>query len=311
MKPTVLLTGKTGQVGFELNRLLPTIANVVAPGREHLDLQDAATISRTIQSVRPQLLVNAAAYSAVDAAEKDQSTATAINASAVGMIAEEMRNVGGGVVHFSTDYVFDGRKDSPYNEMDTPNPLNVYGRTKLAGEEALRISGVPYLTLRTSWVYATRGKNFMLTILRLATEKEELRVVGDQTGAPTCAVEIAAVTVKILAGLLRRPVGFDLSEVKGTYHATAAGQTTWCNFTEAILIAARTAPKTLPWLAEATRGRPLITQRVVPVSTLEYGSSTPRPRFSVLSNACLNRTFGVALPFWSDQLIASFATATR
>jgi dTDP-4-dehydrorhamnose reductase len=307
MKATILLTGKTGQVGFELNRRLPAVAKVVALERDQLDLLDPKSIRRGIQTHRPQIFVNAAGYTAVDAAERYEQTARAINATAVGIIAEEMKKIGGTVIHYSTDYVFDGTKNAPYLEIDTPNPINAYGKTKLEGEVAIRSSGVSHLILRTSWVYATRGRNFMLNILRLATEREELSVVGDQTGAPTCASDVAEVTVQILRDLLAGAAGVKFFDVGDTYHATAAGQTTWCDFAERILGFAREATKPLPWLTEATQGSRLSAKRVVSISTTQYGSPTRRPAYSVLSNERLNQTFGISLPHWADRLAASFA----
>src|SRR5258708_21923485 len=227
MRPLILLTGKNGQVGAELMRLLPQLGEVVAPGRDQLDLSNPSDISRTIQGVRPQLIINAAAYTAVDQAETDETTARAVNEDALRLTAEEAAKIGGVLVHYSTDYVFDGTKKTPYDEMDSANPVNVYGKTKFAGEQAIRRSGLPHLIFRTAWVYATRGRNFLLTILRLATEREELKIVADQVGAPTCAVDLAEAATRVLAKMI---VGdqsqFTFPWASGTYHMTAAGQTT-------------------------------------------------------------------------------------
>jgi dTDP-4-dehydrorhamnose reductase len=215
MKPVVLLTGKNGQVGAELLRLLPQLGEVVALGRDQLDLSNPTDIRRIIREVRPQLIVNAAAYTAVDQAETDETTARAVNAEAPGIMAEETKKIGAALVHYSTEYVFDGAKKLPYDEADSANPINAYGKTKFAGEQAIRGSDVPHLIFRTSWVYATRERNFLLTVLRLATEREELRIVIDQVGAPTCASVIAAATAKILTGMLRRNDGdFAFSAVR-------------------------------------------------------------------------------------------------
>src|SRR5260370_21959592 len=176
MKPLILLTGKNGQVGAELLRLLPQLGEVVALGHDQLDLSNPSDICGTIREVRPRRIVNAAAYTAVDQAERDETTAQAVNAQAPGLLAEEAKKIGAVLVHYSTDYVFDGAKKLPYDEADSTNPINVYGKTKFAGEQAIRSSGVSHLIFRTSWVYATRGRNFLLTILRLATEREELRI---------------------------------------------------------------------------------------------------------------------------------------
>jgi dTDP-4-dehydrorhamnose reductase len=303
MKPIILLTGKNGQVGGELLRLLPQVGEVVAFGRDELDLSNPADIRRSIREVRPQLIVNAAAYTAVDRAETDEAMARAVNAEAPGLIAEEARKIGAVLIHYSTDYIFDGTKQTPYDEMDSANPINVYGKTKLAGEQAIRDSGADHLIIRTSWVYATRGRNFLLTILRLATEREELKIVSDQTGSPTCASEVAAATIKILAGRRARNGGaFVFSEAGGTYHMSAAGQTTWYHFAKTILEKAENSSHNMEWLVAATQGRRLITRRVIPISTSEFPSPAARPAYSVLSNARLNKTFGIVLPDWHNQL---------
>jgi dTDP-4-dehydrorhamnose reductase len=309
MKPIILLTGKNGQVGGELMRLLPQLGEMVALGRDQLDLSNPTDIRRSIREVRPQLIVNAAAYTSVDQAETDETTARAVNAEAPGLIAEEAKKIGAALIHYSTDYVFDGTKKSPYDETDSVNPINVYGRSKLAGEQAIRRSGVAHLIFRTSWVYATRGRNFLLTILRLATEREELRIVSDQVGAPTCASEVAAATTKILTRLLRNDGVFLSLEVSGTYHMSAAGQTTWYDFAKTILEKPEAGSGRLEWLAGATQGRRLMARRVIPISTKEFGSPTPRPAYSILSNSRLNQTFGVALPDWHDHLQACFVSA--
>ncbi len=309
MKPVILLTGKNGQVGGELLPFLPQLGKVVALGRDQLDLSKPDDISRTIREVRPQLIVNTAAYTAVDQAEADVAMAHAINAEAPRLMAEEARKIGAVLVHYSTDYVFDGAKRTPYDEADSANPMNVYGKTKFAGEQAIRTSGVTHLMFRTAWVYATRGRNFLLTILRLATEREELRIVSDQVGAPTCASDVAAATSKILTGICERNHGeFVFSEVSGTYHMSAAGQTTWYDFAKTVLEKAGATSQGLVWLAKATHGRQLIARRVVPISTEEFRSPTQRPVYSVLSNSRLIQTFGVALPDWHTQLQRCFVS---
>jgi len=308
MNPTILLIGKSGQLGAELGRLLPTLGEVIAPERSELDLRDRQQIRQVMRSAKPQLVVNAAAYTAVDAAETDEANAFAVNAEAPRVVAEEAKKIGAVLVHFSTDYVFDGTKKAPYVETDSPNPLNAYGRTKLAGEEAIRDSGAAHLIFRTSWVYATHGRNFLLTILRLATEREELKIVADQVGAPTCAFDLAEATTKVLAGIIAGDKSqFPSPEAGGTYHMTAAGQTSWYEFANAILEEARRAPQNLPWLASATKGRPLIVRRVVPISMEEFPLPARRPAYSVLSNARLKQVFGVALPDWRTQLQKCFS----
>jgi dTDP-4-dehydrorhamnose reductase len=304
MKRTILLTGKTGQVGSELLRLLPELGEVVAPGRNELDLLNADSIRQAVREIRPGLIINAAAYTAVDAAETHEADAYAMNATAPGVLAEEAHRIGAALVHYSTDYVFDGSQRTPYAETDLAAPINVYGKTKLAGEQAVRASGVPYLIFRTSWVYSTRERNFLRTILRLATEREELRVVRDQFGAPTWSTEIAEATVKILAQLAQQsaPPSALFLAVSGIYHLTAQGETTWYDFACAILEEAAQFSRQASWFAEATSRRALITRRVIPISSAEYPTPAPRPAFSVLSNSRLIRTFGIALPDWRSQL---------
>jgi dTDP-4-dehydrorhamnose reductase len=309
MKPTILLTGKTGQLGSELNRLLPSLGEVIAPERNELDLREPEKIRQIMRNAKPQLVINAAAYTAVDAAETDEANALAVNAEAPRLLAQEAKKIGVVLVHFSTDYVFDGSTKAPYEETDPTNPINVYGKTKLAGEQAVRSSGVPHLIFRTSWVYATRGRNFLLTMLRLATEREELKIVRDQIGAPTCAADIAAATAKILTNMYGRNDGADaISKASGTYHMTAAGETTWYDFTKAILEEAAHASQDLSWFAAATQGRPLLARRIVPITASEYGSRTHRPAYSVLSNSRLTQTFGITLPDWRTQLHQCFAS---
>src|SRR5258708_1045574 len=309
MKPTILLTGKTGQLGSELNRLLPKLGEVITPDRKDLDLREPEKIRQIMRDAKPQLILNAAAYTAVDAAETDQANALAINAEAPRLLAVEAKKIGAVLVHFSTDYVFDGAKQTPYVETDSPYPVNAYGRTKLAGEQAIRDSGAAHVIFRTSWVYATHGRNFLLTILRLATEREELKIVHDQVGAPTGASDLAEATARILAGMITSTKSQPtFPEATGTYHMTAAGQTTWYEFAKAILEEARRAPQDLPWLASATKGRPLIARRVLPISGEEFRSPTRRPAYSVLSNARLLQAFGVTLPDWRTQLQRCFCT---
>ena len=307
IKPAILLIGRNGQVGRALCNSLPRLGEVTPLGRGELDLCKPDEIRRTIRSVRPGLIVNAAAYTAVDEAEKEPEMAQAINADAAGVIAEEAEQVGAILVHYSTDYVFDGTKAAPYLEDDSPRPLNVYGGTKLAGEEAIQRSGVPHLILRTGWVHSHAGRNFLLTVLRLATEQEELRIVQDQVGAPTWSRVIAEATVTILSQIY----GLDdanrfFSRVSGTYHMTAGGQTSWYGFGEAILEESRDRVLGAPWFAAATGRRPLITKRVVPIATSEYPTAARRPPYSVLSNALLEHTFGVHLPDWRAQLHSLF-----
>jgi dTDP-4-dehydrorhamnose reductase len=308
MKSRILLTGKNGQIGSELLRLLRGIGEVVAPDRHELDLVNPENIRKVLRRVRPQLIVNAAAYTKVDAAETDEANAYAINANGPAVLAEEAKKLGAALVHYSTDYVFDGSKAGPYEETDPANPISVYGKTKLAGEQAIRSTGLPHLIFRTAWVYATRGRNFLLTILRLATEKEELRIVRDQIGAPTWSREIAAATTKILVQVIERSGGTSaFSEVSGTYHLTAAGETTWYEFARAIIEEASHTPQSMPWFAAATGGRPLATRRIIPITKQQYATAAARPAYSVLSNSLLKQTFGVQMQDWRTQLRLVFA----
>jgi dTDP-4-dehydrorhamnose reductase len=246
MKLKILVTGENGQVGSDLAVLLPSVGDVIALDRSQLDLTKPDEIRRTIQNVHPHLIVNVAAYTAVDQAESDEATAFAVNAQAPGVIAEAAKEIGSALIHFSTDYVFDGSAKAPYCESDPPHPINVYGKSKLAGELAIQASGVPHLILRTAWVYATRGKNFLLTILRLASQREELRIVGDQIGAPTCSREIARATMSIIERLSKTgETAPSFSQASGTYHVTAGGVAPRCDFAEAILEEAGKAPPSL------------------------------------------------------------------
>jgi dTDP-4-dehydrorhamnose reductase len=308
MSAAILLTGANGQLGYELSRMLPQLGEVTSLDRQELDLSKPEDIRKVIQSVRPNLIVNAAAFTAVDQAELDEAAAQAINAEAPGVMAEEAKKIGAAVVHYSTDFVFDGAKSTPYVEEDPPNPLNIYGKTKLEGELAIQHVGVPHLILRTAWVYATRGQNFLLTVLRLATQREELRIVRDQVGAPTWSREIARGTTEILAQLLSRQGsagGFE--GATGVYHMTADGETSRYDFAKAILEAASKYEQAAPWFQAATNNLPLLTRRVIPIATKEYLAPAPRPAYSVLSNARLARTFHFRLPDWRSQLRAAFA----
>ena len=276
----ILLTGKTGQVGWELQRTLATLGRVIAPDRRGMDLAEPASIRAAIRACMPQIIVNSAAYTAVDQAESEPDLALAINGAAPAIMAEEAKRLGALLVHYSTDYVFDGAKSGPYSEDDTPNPLNVYGSSKLAGERAVVASGARYLIFRTSWVYGARGKNFLRTILRLARERDELRIVDDQIGAPTWCRAIAEATAQALACAQ----ACDAAGLSGIYHLSAAGATSWCGFAKAIL------------------ERPGHSCKVVPIASSEYPLPARRPTNSVLSNAKLNARLGIELPDWSAAL---------
>lgn len=309
MKPAILLIGSSGQVGHDLSEVLPRAGEVTALDRQKLDLTKPDEIRRAIRSSRPAWIVNAAAYTAVDKAESEEALARAINAEAPRVMAEEARKIGACLVHYSTDYVFDGRKTAPYEEADAPNPQNAYGRTKLEGERAIQESGAPHLIFRTAWVYTTRGRNFLLTILRLATQREELRIVRDQIGAPTLSGEIARATARVIeraAAGNRGPA--PLAETGGIYHVTAGGATSWHDFAVAIVERARAASPQPPWLVAATGGLPIIAQRITPIVTTEYPTPARRPAYSVLSTARLDRAFSVQLPGWQAQLDSIFSS---
>lgn len=269
----ILLTGVTGQVGSALQSTLPPLGEVIPASRAQLDLADPDSIRAAVRTARPEVIVNAAAYTAVDQAEREEDLAFSVNRDGPAVLAEEAARLGALLVHFSTDYVFDGEKTTPYVETDTPNPLNVYGASKLAGEQAIRQSGCRHLIFRTSWVYSAGGKNFLVTMLRLAREGKELRVVDDQHGAPTSSDTIATATTEAL----KRSVG------QGLYHMTAGGSTTWYEFARAIF---------------REEG---IAAQVTPIATSDYPTPARRPRNSVLDNALLAKS-GIRLPSWEAGL---------
>jgi dTDP-4-dehydrorhamnose reductase len=289
-----LVTGAGGQVGAQVARILEGRAEVAAFDRSQLDLADAAGLAARIREVRPQLIVNAAAYTAVDRAESDEGTAHAVNAVAPGVIADEAARAGALLVHFSTDYVFDGEKSQPYVEDDPTGPLNAYGRTKLEGERRIAASGCAHVTLRTSWVYGPRGANFLFTMLRLAATRDELRVVDDQHGSPTSSLQLARGVMELFTqGDSARPISAaDIQRVaarRGLYHATAAGSTTWFGFARAIFDAH----------VPGSGARP---PRLVAITAREYPTPARRPANSVLSSERLERKFGVRLGDWRSGL---------
>ena len=274
----ILLTGKSGQVGSALTATLPALGEVVALDRTQLDLASPDSIAGGVRNVRPQVIVNAAAYTAVDQAEHEQALALRINRDGPAILAEEAAKLGALLVHFSTDYVFDGEKASPYVEIDPPNPLNAYGRSKLAGEQAIQASGCRHLILRTSWVYAASGKNFLLTMLRLAGEGKPLRVVNDQHGAPTSNLQIAAATAEAIKRALRD------TSISGLYHMSAAGSTTWYGFARAVF---------------EHQG---IAVDLSPIPSAQYPTPARRPRNSVLDNRKLWRQLQIQMPSWQDGM---------
>ncbi|TYQ17077.1 UNVERIFIED_ORG: dTDP-4-dehydrorhamnose reductase [Zoogloea ramigera] len=281
----ILLTGSTGQVGYELARSLQGLGEVVAVDRNVMDLSNLDQVRDVIRTVRPQLIVNPAAYTAVDKAESEPELAYRVNAEAPGLMAQEAKLLGAAMVHYSTDYVFDGSDPSPRGEDDATGPLNVYGASKLAGEQAIAAAGIDHLIFRTSWVYGMRGKNFLLTMMRLAKEREELKVVADQHGAPTWSRTIADTTALVLAqAQAQTQAGADWwSQNSGVYHLSAQGQTTWFEFTQAIVEAAG------------------LSCRVLPIGSAEYPTPARRPQYSVMSSERLVSHF-CHLPDWKQAL---------
>jgi dTDP-4-dehydrorhamnose reductase len=281
----ILLTGKNGQVGWELQRSLASLGQVIAFDSSALDLSDAGAIRRVVRDIRPDIIVNPAAYTAVDQAEKEPERALAINGIAPGILAEEAQKLNALLVHFSTDYVFDGQKSAAYQEEDATNPLGVYGQTKLAGEQAIRAVAGQHLILRTSWVYGSRGKNFLLTMLRLAKERSELRIVDDQIGAPTWCRSLAEVTAQMLTQFsVMQP--YDYKQLFGTYHLTSAGAVSWYGFTAEIIRLANIHPA----------------PNLMPIPSSAYPTPAARPLNSVLSNDKLQRNFGLSLGDWQSNL---------
>lgn len=295
-QPIVLVLGSSGQVGFELVRSLMGLGKIVAPNRQVVSLERPDSIRTCVAEVAPTIIVNAAAYTAVDQAESEPAIAHAINADAPAILAECANQIKAALVHYSTDYVFDGSRPlSPgagYVESDSTNPLNVYGQSKLAGEKAVTQIAQRHLIFRTSWVYGTRGKNFLLTMLRLARQRDELTIVADQVGAPTWSRTIATMTAHVLA----QQVGVREAREQwweansGTYHLTSSGRTSWADFASAIFADAIKAPS----------ARPL----VVPIAAADYPSKAARPQNSVLSGSKLDATFGLRAPDWRDALAA-------
>ena len=280
----LLLFGGNGQVGRALQGCGTLGNELTVATRQDCDLTDAESVRSLVRRVRPEAIVNAAAYTAVDKAESDRESCFAVNAVAPRAMAEEAATLGAKLVHYSTDYVFDGTKATPYVEEDATGPRNVYGASKLAGEQGIAQAGGAFIILRTSWVYSNDGANFLKTMLRLRTERPELRIVADQHGAPTSADAIATATVRILT---------DAGAGKwtsGVYHMTAGGATSWCGFAEAIF---------------ARAGAP--TPSLVPIKTTEYPTPAARPANSVLSNEKFTAHFGFRLPEWEQQLDAVMA----
>lgn len=277
-RPTILVTGANGQLGYELVRLLPRYGDVTAVDRSVLDLANVDAIRALTRALRPQLIINAAAYTAVDKAEQEPEAAEAINARAPAVLAEEAKRLDAPLIHFSTDYVFDGVASAPYDEEALTHPLNAYGRSKLHGEQAIAAAGAAAITLRTSWIYARRGRNFLLTMQRLAATQEELRVVADQIGVPNWSRPLAEATAALVARGLPA-----LAAAAGIFHLSAHGQASWYEFAQAIFA-------------------DVVPPRLVPITTAEYPTPARRPAYAVLATAKFERAFGISLPHWRAML---------
>ena len=280
----ILLTGSEGQLGRELQRILSSVGEIIGVNRQRMDLRDPNKIRQVISEIKPDTIVNAAAYTAVDRAETESELAYAINAIAPTIMAEEAQKLGSFLLHISTDYVFDGTKSTPYTEQDIPNPLSVYGKSKLAGEEGIQQIGGQSIILRTAWVYGSFGKsNFLKTMLRLAQEREEIRVVCDQIGSPTWARDIAEAITQLLSKQ-------ESTGLAGVYHFTNSGVATWYDFAIAIFEKAREL------------GFDGKVKRVIPITTAEYPTPAQRPAYSVLSTQKITAALGNYPPYWRDSL---------
>lgn len=285
----LLLTGKNGQVGFELQRSLAPLGEILALDMAECDLSNPEAIRQRVADFQPDIIINPAAYTAVDKAETDQDLAYAVNATAPGIFGQEAVKTGALVIHYSTDYVFDGTKQGAYTEEDPPNPQSVYGKSKLAGEQALQQSGANHLIFRTSWVFGAHGANFAKTMLRLALDRESLPVVADQYGAPTSAALLADITAQAIGRYqLQGKAGYPF----GLYHLVASGVTTWHEYAQAVIRTAIAAGKPLKLTPESIRG----------ITTAEFPLPAPRPANSRLDTSRLQQTLGFTLPPWQNGL---------
>jgi dTDP-4-dehydrorhamnose reductase len=297
MPPRILLIGAGGQLGWELRRALLLCGEVIPADRAILDLTDADAIRRVIRSQRPDIIVNAAAYTKVDKAETEPNLAMKVNGIAPGVVAQEAKRSHSALIHYSTDYVFSGAGARPYFEDDEPNPINVYGATKLAGEQAIRAVDGAYLILRTSWVFSSRGENFMTTIVKLAQHRESLSVVDDQIGVPTWSRALAEATARILSRVPSRSESIvdAIGDSRGIYHVCCEDPTTWFGFAEQIL---KNCAR-----VESNRSTAFST-RLIPISSDDYPMKAKRPRYAVLSPRKIADVFGVVIPSWREHLAA-------
>lgn len=295
----ILLLGKDGQVGRELQRSLSPLGDVLACGRHDADIENLDALRTLVSREAPQWIINAAAYTAVDRAENEPMLARRINAEAVALLAEESRRLGATFVHYSTDHVFDGEKTAPYVEDDLTNPPNLYGMTKRDGEQAIREAGCRHLIIRTSWIYAAHGNNFAMTMLHLAAERNELKVVADQTGVPTPADLVADVTALCLYRMsLDRKFA---ARASGTYHLATAGETSWYGYAKYVVGEALRRGAKLQ----------LIADDIQPITTAEYPLPAKRPRHSRLDTAKLRKTFGLTMPPWQQSVSRVIETLLR
>jgi dTDP-4-dehydrorhamnose reductase len=292
----ILIFGRVGQVGWELRHKLACLGEIVSVEYPEVDFTKPDSLRAVVQAERPGVIVNAAAYTAVDKAETERELAMAINGTAPGVLAEEARKLGSLLVHYSTDYVFNGSGTRPWIETDTPAPLNVYGATKLAGDEAIQASGCEHLIFRTSWVYGARGNNFLLTMLKLAKERSELSIVDDQVGAPTSSECIAQATADVLAQVLT-PTGNGINGRSGVYHLSNSGETSWFGFARSLLTK-----------ANATMGVRLPVLN--PIATSDFPRPAPRPGNSRLCGQKLEDVFRERLPHWETGLELVLETLT-
>ncbi len=284
-----LLFGKNGQLGWELNRSLQPLGQVIALNREQADFSDPDSLREIVRNIKPDVIVNAVAFTAVDKAEDDEDLAAIINSVAPGILAEEALRIDALLIHYSTDYVFDGTKEGPYIETDEPNPVNAYGRTKLAGEHALQSSGCNYLIFRTSWIYASRAHNFLLTILKLANERDELSIVADQIGSPTSARLVADTTVLCLHQAVKEKRSGVFSS--GLYHLTSSNYTSWHGFSEEIVST-----------ANIYLNASLKVKIIKGIPTVDYPTPAKRPMNSCLSTTGAEKKFHIHLPDWKVLL---------